>query len=101
MSNTEFCSSRSSPCLHLNDCDGTKKVENPQNGTLALNARHQLCKWMQMNPVFGSLQVLKSKVVGKLNILSIFQIILHKVRAPVTCWEVVVHHLRAVNGSDG
>lgn len=44
-----------------------------------------------------SLQVLKSKAVGKLNILSISQIIFHKVRAPVTCWEVVVHHLRAVN----
>lgn len=33
---------------------------------------------------------------GKLNILSISQIIFHKVRGPVTCWEVVVHHLRPV-----
>lgn len=30
-------------------------------------------------------------------ILSISQIIFHKVRAPVTCWEVVVHHRRAAN----
>lgn len=52
---------------------------------------------MQINPVFGSLQVLKSKAVGGLNILSISQIILHKVCAPVTCWEAVVHQLRAVN----
>lgn len=63
-----------------------------------LNAGRQLCKLMQINPVFGSLQVLKSKAVGRLNIWSISQIILHKVRAPVTCWEAVVHHSRAVNG---
>lgn len=41
---------------------------------------------------------LKSKAVGGLNISSISQIILHKVRAPVTCREAVVHHSRAVNG---
>lgn len=32
----------------------------------------------------------------KMNILSISQIIFHEVRGPVTCWEVVVHHLRPV-----
>lgn len=33
---------------------------------------------------------------GKLNRLSISQIIFHEVHGPVTCWEVVVHHLRPV-----
>lgn len=41
-----------------------------------------------------SLKVSKKRSAGKLNILSISQIIFHKVHAPVTCWEVVVHHLR-------
>lgn len=34
---------------------------------------------------------------GKMDILSISQIIFHKVHGPVTCWEVVVHHLRPVH----
>lgn len=39
-------------------------------------------------------QKFEKRSTGKLNILCISQIIFHKVRAPVTCWEVVVHHLR-------
>lgn len=50
---------------------------------------------LQMDTLFAGYKFEKLST-GKLNILSISQIIFHKVHGPVTCWEVVVHHLRPV-----
>lgn len=78
---------------HL-DSDGinTKAKKLTKLSVFILNALYQHRKWI---PCFAGYNFEKLST-GKLNTLSISKIIFHKVRGPVTCWEVVVHHLRPV-----
>lgn len=50
---------------------------------------------LQMDTLFAGYKFEKLNT-GETEYIEHFQIILHKVRGPVTCWEVVVHHLRPV-----
>lgn len=54
-----------------------------------------------MDALFAVYKFQKAKQWGQVNILSISQIIFHKGRAPVTFWEVVVHHLGGSEWRDG
>lgn len=50
---------------------------------------------LQMDTLFAGYKFEKLNT-GETEYIEHFQIILHKVRGPVTCWEVVVHHSRPV-----
>lgn len=70
----------------------TQKLKNSQNWALLF----WMCYINITNDTLFAGSKFEKLSTGKLNILSISWIIFHKVCGPVTCWEVVVHHLSAV-----